>query len=373
MSKVDIVRVTTKSELKRFVDLPWSIYSRDSLWVPPLKRQVRRLLDTRKHPFWKFSEQILFLARRGTEVVGRVAGIIDNNYNQYHNENMGAWGFFECRDDPEAAQALLSAVEEWVRKNGMSFLRGPLNPSTNYEVGMLMEGFEHPPMVMMPWNHPYYVPLIEGCGFEKEKDLVALRFTQNDTMGERFARLAKRVQRNGKIWKRLGSKKDVESEMRLIAEIYRSAWADNWGFVPTTDDENREMARDLLYVMEEELCCFVYHGDQPVAVAMAFLDINPLLKRLNGRLGLTAIFKYLRYRREPKGIRGAVLGVKREFRNLGIPLLAFDHFYRLGKGNPKYADVELGWNLEDNDAINKMELQLGAHVYKKYRIFRKSF
>ena len=161
--------------------------------------------------------------------------------------------------------------------------------------------------------------------------------------------------------------------MRLIAEIYRSAWAENWGFVPTTDAENREMARDLLYVMEEELTCFVYYKDQPVAVAMAFIDINPLLKRLNGRIGLTAIFKYLSYRREPKGVRGAVLGVKKEFRNLGVPLLAFDHFYSHIHGNPEYGDVEMGWNLEDNEAINNMEIQLGAQIYKRYRIFRKSF
>lgn len=371
MSDVDIVRVQTRSELKQFIDLPWHIYSSDCMWVPPLKRQVRRLLDTRKHPFWKFSKQILFLARRGAEVVGRVAGIIDNNHNRYHNENAGAWGFFECRNDQEAARRLLSAVEEWVRERGMTVLRGPLNPSTNYEVGTLIEGFEYPPTIMMPWNYPYYPSLVEGCGFQKEKDLLALKLTHQDRIGDRFHRLAKRIKKKGKVWSRNGSKKHVESEMSLIADIYRSAWAENWGFVPTTDEENREMAKNLLHVMEEDLTFFIYYGDEPAGVVMVMLDVNPLLKRLNGKIGITGLFKYLLYRKEIRGLRGAVFGVKKQYRNLGLPLVAFDHLYTVLAGNDKYDYLELGWNLEDNDAINKLELEAGAKVYKKYRIFSK--
>ena len=150
------------SELKDFIDLPWRIYAEYPNWVPPLKKEVRRMLDPRRHPFWEFSERILFLARRGSETVGRIAGIIDRNYNQCHNEKMGIWGFFECTDDPEAAAALFSSVETWVRQKGMTFMRGPLSPSMNYETGLLIEGFDYPPAVGMTYNPPYYLKLIES-------------------------------------------------------------------------------------------------------------------------------------------------------------------------------------------------------------------
>lgn len=373
MPNVEIVPVMSRTDLKQFIDLPWKIYPRDCNWVPPLKKDVRHLLDTKRHPFWEFSEQVLLLARRGSEVVGRIAGIIDKNNNDYHNEKMGAWGFFECQEDQEAANGLFSAVEEWVRGKGMTFLRGPLNPSMNYVVGLLIEGFEYPPTIMMPWNHPYYLRLVEDYGFTKEKDLFALKIGHEDRIGPRFERLAKRIVRKGKVWSRNGSRKNVESEMALISEIYRSAWADNWGYVPTTKAEEKEMAKNLLPVMREELTYFVYYGDDPAGVAMVLLDFNPLLKRFNGKIGLSGVLKYLLYRKEVRGLRGALFGVKKEYQRLGLPLVAFDHLYRVLAGNMDYDYLEFGWNLEDNDAINKLELEGGARIHKKYRIYRKSF
>jgi hypothetical protein len=173
MAGIEIVTVEGGSELKDFIDLPWRIYAEYPNWVPPLKKEVRRLLDPRRHPFWEFSERILFLARRGSKTVGRIAGIIDRHYNQFQSEKMGIWGFFECADDPEAAAALFSSVETWVHQKGMTFIRGPLNPSTNYELGLLIEGFNYPPALMMAYNPPYYPGLVESCGFTKEKDLLA--------------------------------------------------------------------------------------------------------------------------------------------------------------------------------------------------------
>ena len=178
MAGLEIITVQTRSDTTYFINLPWKIYENYPLWVPPIKSLVRRLLDPVKHPFWKFSERVLFLARRGSETVGRTAGIVDGNYNQHHNTKMGAWGFFECRQDTEAAAALFKAVEDWVREKGMTFLRGPLNPSMNYECGLLIEGFEQAPTIMMSYNPPYYADLIEANGFKKEKDLIALRMVE---------------------------------------------------------------------------------------------------------------------------------------------------------------------------------------------------
>ena len=173
MADIEIIPVEGGSELKDFIDLPWRIYGSYPNWVPPLKEEVRRMLDPGGHPFWEFSERILFLVRRGSETVGRIAGIIDRHYNQFHGEKMGIWGFFECDDDPEAAAALFSSVETWALQKGMTFMRGPLSPSTNYEVGLLIEGFAHAPVLMMTYNPPYYPGLVESCGYTKEKDLMA--------------------------------------------------------------------------------------------------------------------------------------------------------------------------------------------------------
>ncbi|MGZ6238017.1 MAG: acyl-CoA N-acyltransferase, partial [Syntrophales bacterium] len=193
MPDVDIIAVERQSELKDFIDLPWRIYAEYPNWIPPLKEEVRRMLDPGGHPFWEFSERILFLARRGAETVGRIAGIIDRHYNRFHGEKMGIWGFFECTDDREAAAALFSSVEMWAREKGMTFMRGPLNPSTNYEAGLLIEGFVHAPVLMMTYNPPYYPGLVEWCGFTKEKDLMAFLIDGDYRLPEWMDRLAERI------------------------------------------------------------------------------------------------------------------------------------------------------------------------------------
>jgi len=371
MSKVDLIPVSNKSEFNEFVDLPWKIYPPESLWVPPLKRMVRRLLDPKKHPFWLEADQVLFLARRGRETVGRIAGIIDRNYNQYHNTKIGVWGFFECREDFEAAEALFSAVEKWVSEKGMTFLRGPLNPSTNYESGLLIEGFEYAPVVMMPYNFPYYQTLVEHCGFTKEKDLLALKAVHNDRASQRIERLARRIRRNRNIAVRQGTRKDIEAQMFLMAEIYCAAWSENWGFVPITDGEVREMARNLLPILEEHYVTFFYYKDDPAGVMLLLPDVNPLLKSLNGRLGPIGLLKLLLFKRYVKGLRGVLFGIKKQYQKLGIPLVAFDLLDKLFRGDMKYDYLEFGWNLEDNDSMNKLELEGGARIYKRYRVFGK--
>ncbi len=372
MSELSIDIVSSRADLKGFINLPWKIYPRECNWVPPLKRDIRHLLDTRKHPFWKFSEQRLFLARRGGEVVGRIAGIIDNNNNDYHNEKMGVWGFFECMDDQEAASALFSAVQDWVTRKGMDFLRGPLNPSTNYTVGLLIEGFEYRPTIMMPWNHPYYVRLVEEAGFTKEKDLKSLIVFEEIKLSPRMDRLVRRLEQRGKVWSRNGSRKNFQSEMALIAEIYKSAWADNWGFVPVTPEESVEAGKELTWILVEGLTYFVYYDQDPAGMIMIAPDFNPLLWRLNGKIGLSGVLKYLLYRREIRGFRAMLFGVKKRYQKLGIPLVAANHLTKALKDHPHWEYLEFGWTLEDNDAINRFLLEGGAKINKQYRVFRKN-
>jgi len=371
MPCTEIITVEGETELRDFIALPWRIYAGYPRWVPPLKKEVRRMLDTRRHPFWEFSERILFLVRRGSETVGRIAGIIDRHYNQFHSEKMGIWGFFECADDPEAAAALFSSVETWVRQKGMNFLRGPLSPSTNYETGLLIEGFDYPPALMMPYTPPYYPRLVESCGFAKEKDLVAFLIAGDYRLPEWMNSLAERIARKKGIHIRSFRPKDADAEFALIREIYNDSWSGNWGFVPLSNNEMRDIQKSVTTFADPDLVFFIYYDSEPAAACVIFPDINPMLKRLNGRIGLMGLLKFFMYRREIKGSRLLLFGIKEKYRQLGLPMLAFHHIYEIVREKRKFQYLEMGWTLEDNEAINSLAEEAGAKPYKRYRIFGK--
>jgi hypothetical protein len=372
MAGIEIVVVEGSSELKEFIGLPWNLYAEYPRWVPPLKKEVRRLLDPRRHPFWSSAERSLFLARRGSRAVGRIAGIIDHRYNEFHGERMGIWGFFECADDPAAAAALFSSVETWARRKGMDFVRGPLNPSTNYEVGLLVEGFDYPPALMMTYNPPYYSRLVESCGFVKEKDLFAFLIDGDYRLPEWMDSLAGRIARKKGIHIRLLHRKDQDAEFARIMEIYNDSWSANWGFVPLSYEEMRDIQKSVMTFADPDLAFFIYYEDEPAAICVIFPDINPLLKRFNGRIGLLGLLKALLYRGEITGLRCLIFGIKDKYRQLGIPMLALYHAFEVVRQKKKYRSLELGWTLEDNEAANTMAVEAGAKPYKRYRIFRKS-
>lgn len=372
MAAVEIVPVERRAELRAFIDLPWSIYAGAPNWVPPLKSDVRHLLDHGRHPFWKFAERALFLARRDGRTIGRIAAIVDNNYNRFHDERMGIWGFFECTDDAEAAAALFDTAAAWVKGRGMTFFRGPLNPSTNYEIGLLIEGFEHPPVVMMPYNLPYHPRLVEQCGFQKEKDLLSFHIGEDQFPTERTERLAKIIAKKHNFSLRCADFKRFDSEMAIIKDIYHASWQRNWGFVPMTDEEIDEMGRNLMRFADPELVFFLYHGDAPAGVAVVLPDVNPMLKLLNGRIGPIGLFKVFWHRHDKHAFRGTVFGFKEQYRKLGLPLVAFDYTNRVLRDPRKRTSfLELGWNLEDNRDINQFDSDVGGQVYKRYRIYRK--
>ncbi len=372
MAGIEVVRVASQADLRTFIDLPWAIYPRDSNWVPPLKSEVRHLLDTARHPFWKFAERELFIARRDGRPIGRIAAIIDPNSNRFHEERAAAFGFFECSNDREAAAALFAAATNYARDKGMAFVRGPLNPSTNYEIGMLIDGFEHPPVVMMPWNLPYYVELAEAAGFQKEKDLLAFYVGPEDFPAERTERLAKVIVKRNNISMRCADRRNFAAEMALIKDIYHASWERSWGFVPMSDGEIDEMGRSMLRFADLDLVFFIYHGDDPAGLVVILPDINPILKLFNGRIGPVGLLKFLLFGRRKHGWRGTVFGFKEQYRKIGLPLVAFDYCNRVLRDPKKRSSfLELGWNLEDNRDINQFDLDVGGKIYKRYRIFRK--
>lgn len=365
-----IKNVTGRAEMRQFLSLPWEIYKDDPHWIPPLKSSVAEILDTKKHPFWKFSERELFLAKRNGKVIGRIVALVDHNYNRYHQERSGAWGFFECLQDSEATLGLFNAAEKWVKERGMSIIRGPLNPSSNYEIGTLIQGFTKVPALMMPYNPPYYLELIYGAGYRKEKDLFSYRITREFETPTWIFELSEKLCRNNDISIRR-PKKWKRDDIRLMCSIYKDCWAENWGFVPLTAAEEDELAKNLLFLIEPDLAFFIYYGEEPAGIGVLLPDFNPLLKRFNGNLGISALLKKFLYEKEIRGLRGLLFGVKAKYRQMGLHMVSIKHTLDVLDKMDKYQYAEMGWTLEDNDAINSLFAESGLHPDKRYRIYNK--
>lgn len=371
MSGVEILPVRSGKDMDRFLDLPQRVYAGYPLWVPPLRSDERDLLTPGAHPFWEHAERELFLAQREGRVVGRIAAIEDHNANGYQNVAMCVWGFFECENDPEAAGALMNVAAEWGRQRGLAFLRGPMNPSTNYVIGMLLEGFDHPPAIMMPWTPPYYLDLMQACGMRKEKDLLAYFFNRDAQLPEWALSLARRITERGEIVLRTGDMSRLFEEVRLMIKIYNECWKNNWGFVPMTEAEADRMAKELKSITKGEMAVFLYHQGKPVACGFMLPDFNPVLRRFKGKLGLMSLVKMLLYRKEIKGCRSLLFGVLEEYKRLGLPLVVLEYFMRAKDDYPELQWAEMSWNLEDNKEINDLLEDFGGKLYKRYRLWRR--
>jgi len=368
---IRITEVKSPAQLESFIDFPWQIYAGDRNWVPPLKKEVHSLLDHRRHPFWEHARGTLFLAEKDSNVVGRISAQIDDNYNKLWNEKLGSFGFFECPDDRETAEALFNAASEWNRNQGMTVLRGPMSPSSNDEWGFLIQGFDRPPVLMMPYNQPYYAGLAENHGFRKAKDLLAFIKYASTPMPERFSNLARKLRSNPRITVRPVSLKNLYNEMAIIKELYNASWKKNWGFSPMTNREMDLIAKQMKNFAQPEMVLLAFYDGKPAGLSITLPDINQVLRHLNGKLGLPGIIKFLYYRRRITGARALVFGFKEEYRRLGLPVLLFyetEKFMRL----KRYQWCELSWNLEDNRLINNFDKELGGEVYKRYRVYEMS-
>ncbi|HWR03512.1 MAG TPA: hypothetical protein VN419_05790 [Humidesulfovibrio sp.] len=368
MSDVRVRPVASAADLDTFVDLPWRIQGQDPNWIPPLRKEVKALLSP-GHPFWRKAEACLFLAERDDRVVGRIAAIMDTAFIEYQNELAGAWGFFECERDQQAASALFGAVRDWCLSRGLVLIRGPFNPSTNYEIGLLVEGFDSPPTIMMTYNPPWYAELVEGCGLAKEKDVLAFQFRRGHRVPQWAEDVSRRLTAKGEVSIRHMDKKRLLEEVRLMSALYRSAWGRNWGFVPMSEDEIAATAEGLLPILDEELAFFLYVGEDPAGVGLILPDVNPLLKRLGGKIGVAGMIKYLLYKSEIKGLRGLLFGVKPEYQQMGVPLVALRYVVDILERKQQYRTLEMSWTLEDNAGVNNLLMEFGGACYKRYRIY----
>lgn len=373
MAELNIIPASRPELRAAFVDLAWDVHRDHPLWVPPLRHQELELLTPGRHPYWEHAEGELFLAMRGETIVGRIAAVLDRNYNAYADQRCGAWGFFECRNDPAAAHALFDSVAAWHRERGMEYLRGPLNPSTNYTCGMLVEGFELPPCIMMPWNPSYYPELVESWHMRKEQDLYAYLFSR-DTMRlpEWLAQELEVVRARKEFSWRTSSKATLADDIRTMLDIYQKSWADNWGFTPMPVAEAERHVHELKSVLDPSFFVLFYAGDTPAGGMLALPDMNPLLKRLNGRLGLSAPWHWWQSRKQLRqGYRLLLFGILEEYRLMGLPLLLLNFMIEQAQARPDFHWVEGSWSLEDNVMINDLIEDFTGTLTKRYRIYRR--
>ncbi len=368
MVGIEVTAVDGKKALHEFVELPFEIYRNDANWVPQLRIAVKELLDRGKHPFYANAEAEFFLAREGGRVVGRVAAIIDRNHNRFHNENAGFFGFFESVDNVNVARALLERARQWVFERGAKFLRGPVSPSTNYECGLLVDGFDSSPMVMMTYNPRYYPGLMEQVGLSKAKDLYAYLSNANTIEMKKIDRVADKVLKTTGVRVRPINMKDFQHDVERVWEVYGAAWQRNWGFIPMTREEFFLMGKEMKMILKPDLVLIGEVGDRVVGFALALPDVNQALKPANGSLFPTGLLKILYYQRLIKNVRVLALGVVEEYRASG---LAAGFYATLVRNARKlgFGDCEMSWILDDNVLMNRSLEVMGAKRYKTYRIY----
>lgn len=361
-------------DLRRFIGLAWRENARDPRWVPPLLRAKKAALNRRKHPFHRHAEVAYFLAERGGVAVGRIAAVVNHLHNEFHQERTGFFGFFEADDDEQVARALLEAAATWLRARGMERLRGPMNFSTNEEhasPGVLIEGFDTPPVILMSHNPPYYGRLLESAGLEKAKDLLAY-WLEGVTPPERLVRGVERLAQRAGVGVRSLDMRRFEEEVATIKAVYNSAWSRNWGFVPMTDAEFDYMAKELKPIVDPHLCLIAEADGQAVGFSLALPDLNRALRKLpRGRLLPFGIFRLLRERRRIPALRVITLGFRPGYQHQGLGALLYLRTWQVGVARG-YDRAEASWILEDNHDMRRALENMGARAYKRYRVYERS-
>lgn len=370
---LEIVAVKSRRDLRRFVDLPWSLYSPTAHphWIPPLRVTVYDVLDRTK-PFYREAERELFLAVRDGAVVGRIAAIENRAHNKYHSDRVGFWGFFESVEDQRVVDALFSAAGQWLALRGLDVMRGPVMPSTNYDCGLLVDGFEHDPSFMTPWNPPSYGSMVEQAGLTRAKDLVAYFIPMSDgsfQLPPAFEAFASRAQTRSSLTFRDLDLSRWDAELELCWDVYNSAWEENWGFVPMTKDEFIVMAKDLKPLLVPEFAFMAEMKGKPAGFMLIVPDFNQILKtNRSGRLFPFGAIKMLLGKSKLRTGRIMALGIKREFRTRSIfPLFVYESFRR-GKVYGAHG-AEASWILEDNELLLGPLKALGLKEYRRWRMY----
>jgi GNAT superfamily N-acetyltransferase len=368
---VSVREVRSPADRDRFIKFPWQIYKNDPAWVPPLIIERRAFLNRKKHPFFQHGDAALFLAERNGAIVGRIMASDDPNYNALHRSNVGCFGLFDCINDVEVAAALFRAAEGWLRGKGRSEIMGPIDYSTNYVCGLVVEGYEHPPAILTAHNPPYYQRLLEECGFVKEKDWYAWWFSEFTKPLDRLRRIANAKTARHGVKVRRFELKNLPAEGQRIRAVYNQAWQNNWGFVPFTEAEADYMAKEMRPLIVPSGTLIAEADGVPVGFVITIPDIHIALRKMNGRLtwfGLPiGLLKLIYYRLTLRICRMVALGVVPKYQRGGVAealvLQEIEEGFKVG---------ELSMTLEDNVMINRFIEAMGASRYKTFRIYRRA-
>jgi len=366
---LEILPVRGRRDFRRFIDYAYTRNAGDPNWVPPLRLGEQDRLNPRKNPFFAHADVELFIAMRDGRVAGRVAAIDDRLHNATHGDNIAMFGLFEA-DDSDASRALLAAAEAWAAGRGRSAIRGPINPSMNDNCGLLVEGFDTKPMLLMPHNPPEYAAFIEASGYAKVKDLFAWMYELDQPVPEVVRRLAERRRERLALTIRTIRMREFLREADRLRELYAGAWEKNWGFVAPTVDEFRHIAQDMKLIFDPKFGVVAEADGKLVACAVALPDINQALVGTGGRLFPFGLLKLLRRKQYIDQGRLLLLGIDPAYRSHGLfPLLLIELHRQLA--DTSYKRVEFSWVLEDNNDINRPAAEGGARRYKTYRIYQK--
>jgi GNAT superfamily N-acetyltransferase len=369
---LDVRPVASKRDLTTFIKLPWQLYRNEPNWVPPLVSERRQFLDRRKNPWFEHGEAEYFLAWRDGRAVGRITAQVDRILNEFQDNTWGLFGFFECEEDPEAAAALLSAAERWLRARGRDRMVGPMDFTTNDECGVLVDGYDLFPTILTNWQHRYYPGLLEGYGLAKAMDLYMwnLEVSDRSRVHEAIWKVADEVESKHGVVVRPMRKKHMEAEINRFLEVYNAAWERNWGFVPLSEEEVRHYAKDLKPILDENWAWVAEHDGETVGAALSLPDYNQVLAHLNGRLLPFGWAKALWYRRKINRVRVFALGVKRDWQHTGIAARFYELHFDSAERTPQKGG-EMGWILETNKSMNRAMEGMGGRIVRTYRVFEK--
>ena len=361
-------------DVAAFIDVPWQLpeLTESQYWVPPLRMMVADVLDTKGNPFYQRAARALFIAKRDGRPVGRVAAIEYRAHNEFHNDRIGFFGFFECKDDPEAARQLFASAESWLKGRGLTVMRGPMSPSTNHECGLLVDGFDQHPSFQTPWNPEYYERLVTGAGFTTCKDLLGywLPYAEKGfQLDPRLAAMAERAAKKAGMTFRDVRLNKFEEDVQICWDVYNGAWEKNWGFVPMTRDEFWHMSKDMKALIVPQFAFIAEVKGEPAGFFLAVPDFNLVFKKIkNGRLLPFGLFHILLGKSKLRAGRLMALGIKEKFRSGSIlPVFMYEAAKRaIAWGSP---GAEASWILEDNQAMRQPTESFGGRIYRRWRIY----
>ena len=371
------VPLSDRKLVERFIRVPWYVnreHHRSEHWVPPLLMDRRDYLNPGKNPFFDHVQAAFWVARVNGRDVARVAAVIDADYIKFHGEQTGYLGMFECPDDPALARQLVDRAASWLKERGMTRMIGPLELSTNYISGVLVDAFDRDPGINMPYNPPYYDRLLKDCGMTKAKDLLHWGLDPKQPVPERVVRVADKMAERRGVKIRTMSFADWDAEVLRTLEVYNDAWEKNWGFVPIGEKEYLHIAKDLKMVLHPDFAILAEAGGKPAAFVLTDQNVNPIMKKPDGKLFPLGIFRLLwdmKVRPKITSGRLILLGIKAQFRGQGIDSLLFLATHRAAV-KQGWTAGEIGWTLEDNSKANSAIKSMGGFQIATYRVYGKA-